>query len=128
MVMLVVEVMENPLIKIEMDSFGTVVNGVCVGCIATNVICKIAGKVFDETNIYSREERAEFIGVDGWFLRWFEVAIDLLRSGMIHHYNAYASENEFVKLKAGEVLPAIRNKYGEEEIRAFKNFANYQEQ
>lgn len=78
---LMVRALENPKIKVNMGSFGTTFGNTCFGCAATNALCELSGKVFDQSNIGSRIFRAEFLGYDPIHLNIFESAINIIRLG-----------------------------------------------
>jgi hypothetical protein len=78
-----VESLKNPIIKVDMNYFGTVYDQVCYGCAATNAICKIADTKYDFENISRGELRSKFLKVDYDYLCFFETAIDNLRVGNI---------------------------------------------
>ena len=78
---LMVKALENPKIKVNMSHYGTVIDGFCFGCAATNALCELSEKVFDETNIINEKSRAEFLGYDQNALSYFEVIIDKIRDG-----------------------------------------------
>ncbi|MCC6818621.1 MAG: hypothetical protein IT245_07010 [Bacteroidia bacterium] len=82
---LMVKALENPKIKISMMTYGKSYNGICFGCAATNALCEFSGKIFDETNIDQRTERAQFLGYDVMDVRDFERIIDSLRQGDIQN-------------------------------------------
>ena len=97
-IMSMVEGLQNPVITINMDTYGEAIEGVCFGCAATNAVCKISGKVFTEDNI-DEDLRSNFLKTDRLFLSEFEMAIDNLRAGGIKSYNFYANEIGIAQIK-----------------------------
>ena len=128
-IMAMVEGLQNPLIKIDMYDFGRVSKGVCFGCAATNTVCKIANKTFNEDSIYNTTTRAEFIGADFDFLNDFEGAIDCLRTGSISGYNYHAEGSNIAKIdhQFNMSLPSLTNEYTPEDLQAYINLANAQQ-
>ena len=80
-------------VKVNLETFGDAVNGVCYGCAATNIFCEISGKVFTPENISPLDNRHRFISesdLDDEFVFMFEDAIDDLRNTCIRYYNSTA--------------------------------------
>ena len=137
-IMAMVESLQNPLIKVDMGSFGysKVVEKkflfipykkkVCFGCAATNTICKISGKTFDSNSIREIEKRAEFQDTDPEFLKHFEIAIDYLRSSRILDYNAFASAKGFAQIEKTVSLPPLYSDYTQEQLDKYIELANSQ--
>lgn len=121
-----VEGLQNPVMKINMNTFGIMEDNICFGCAATNAVCKISGKVFNAKNIYWRSERAQFIQTEERFLNLFESAIDGLRKGLIWSYNNCAEEIGIAQIKYGFDLPYLSNDYTPEDLQAYINLANAQ--
>lgn len=80
---LMVKALENPKIKPNLGTFGDINGGICVGCAATNALCELSGKVFDQSNITDRQLRANFLGYTKHDLQLFENAIDCIRLSML---------------------------------------------
>lgn len=130
-----------PKIKVDMGTYGEVnkvdkrflgikygTKEVCFGCAATNTICQISGKIFDKTNIYLVETRANFLDVDYVFLQIFETAIDKLRRGSICGYNSVASEIDVAEIKeCDEIkLPFLDTDYKKEDLEPYRQLAQKQ--
>lgn len=126
-IMSMVEGLQNPVVRVDIDTFGEVIDNVCYGCAATNAICKISGKTFNIENIGYRDGRAEFINSDPYFLMEFEVAIDFLRSGYILIYNKKAQEACFAQIEDPKFeLPKLTNNYTPKDLQQYINLANAQ--
>lgn len=81
---IMVKGLENPKIKPNMGTFGDITpDGICIGCAATNALCELSGKVFDQSNITDRQLRANFLGYTKHDLQLFENAIDCIRLSML---------------------------------------------
>lgn len=106
------EGLKDPVVKVDMNSYGHIQNGICYGCAATNAVCKIAGKVPDFPKIESGSMdcyseavvsfdnkiipkfqkplmayQAKSLGVDEKFIECFEEAIDALRQCDLVEYS-----------------------------------------
>lgn len=134
-VMLMIESLENPVTKIDMGTFGTVlkVNNrrVCYGCAATNVALRAlelagvgkASKLKFEIGNDSIELGVN-AGVDQGFLNRFEWAINDLRQGNIRGYNWLARRNGFTTLKPwGTSLPALRDETYKQHLKFYRDYA-----
>ena len=124
-----IESLENPMLQINMNTFGSYSEGICFGCAATNTICKLRGKRFSPTTIIGRTERANVLHVSEYFLYHFEEAIDSLRGGNILYYNDMMPNNQ-INCKQNsrvyalyELLPVLRNTYTKEDLQKYKDFA-----
>lgn len=130
-----VDGIKNPVTKIDMYSFGDIQNGVCFGCAATNMICKI-GDLNPRQEIITKEEacvrshryrRGYCVNL---VIDTFETAIDFLRSGNLFSYNALAEEYDFATIQNPEQisLPVIDNdNYKDENVlNAYIELANKQ--
>ena len=129
-IMAMVEGLQNPVIAVNMDTFGMIENNICYGCAATNTVCKISGKVFDAESIDWRGARAELVQSRIDFLRHFEAAIDSLRKGYIWAYNGRAEEIGVAQINFNYEtdLPYLDNNYTPEDLQAYINLANAQKQ
>ena len=125
-VMAMVNGLQKEHVEVAMFSFGGFGDGVCYGCAATNTICEINGKSFDEDNIKSLEERAKFLKLerDQIFLENFEEAIDNLRLGSICSYNYIAYAIGIAILPIANFLPALRTSNYKEDLQAYIDYAN----
>ena len=92
--LLMVESLRNPAIPIHMDVFGAQSFGVCYGCAATNIVCKMMGKDYKDNPdaIEHRTDRSIYMGIEQFFLKHFENSIDFLRQGKLEAYNLWAIE------------------------------------
>lgn len=134
-----VEGLEKPAIKIDMNYFGVVrtvssffgllKKETCFGCAATNIICKISNKVFTKGNIRTTSTRADFIDSEDSFLILFESAIDELRKGNINNYNVQALKIKIalvpddVRTLYFRTLPILRTDYTKEHLQTYRDFA-----
>lgn len=128
-----------PLIKIQMSTFGGVAKEkyglfnlrkrkICVGCAATNTICRISGITFNIENITTRDRRSIALETDCTFLFNFEAAIDYLRQGEIDGYNSMARAGEFAQINSRDIqLWPLENNYTREHLDAYIELANAQE-
>ena len=95
-VLMVIDAVENPVVTLNFDTFGKVINGVCCGCAATNSLCKMSAKVFDNNSI---EKRAAFIDIKNMTLvSAFESSIDDLRNIDFYWYNYLADKYNYAQL------------------------------
>lgn len=90
-------------VKVDMDTFGSRVNGTCFGCAATNAVCEIYGKtlarpIFTQLSDDEFGELAKAVGARKAFVTNFEYAIDNLRAGYIDDYNVYAKRYKFAQI------------------------------
>ena len=126
-IMVMVDSIQNPVIMLDMNDFGDAKDGVCYGCAATNSICKISGKTFDEDSIDTTSTRAKFIGTGYDFLHDFEFAIDGLRQGQVKYYNGLAKEIGIATINQNGIqLPFLTNDFTPEDLQAYINLANAQ--
>lgn len=127
---LMIDAVQNPAIKLNFDTFGSVENGDRVGCAATNAVCKIADKKFDEDSIIDHYIRADFIDCDREFLEYFENAIDRLRRGVVSRYNFYAKYIgiALIEAKEGLELPKLRNGFTPDQLEPYRELAEYQKE
>ena len=127
-IMAMVEGLQNPSIKVDMDTFGSVKGGICFGCAATNTVCKISGKVFDGYNIWDVIDRGILINSNPDFLDSFESAIDALRhGGTTDVYNSYAKDVGFATIEYNsDKLPHLTNSYTTANLQEYINLANAQ--
>lgn len=127
-IMNMVEGLRHPSLKVRMNMFGQVIDGVCFGCAATNAVCQISGKTFTEGNIVNRLDRSIFIEVDYEFLSNFEEAMDRLRCGLIHNYNYIAKIIGLATISNSLIflLPHLYDDYTDEELQIYMHLANSQ--
>ena len=126
-IMVFVDSLLNPVIAVDMATFGMVENGFCYGCAATNTVCKIAGEVFNARSICDAQTRADFIKSDIEFLYYFELAINSLRKGNLSDYNYYADKISIADINDTVIpLPFINNDYTQEDLQAYIILANAQ--
>jgi microcystin degradation protein MlrC len=85
-------------VRLETDTFGSVREytgydtPICVGCVATNLVCRLSGKVFTKYNVTHNVSRANFIDVKPEYMRYFNMAIDALRVTHTTDYTIHAEE------------------------------------
>ena len=103
---LMIDAIENPVVTLDFDTFGTFDGYNCMACAATNMamrLCKI--EVSDDpvkTNFFENVSgRSDLFKLEWPFLDLFESAIDHLRCGRIGSYNYYA------KILEMPILPAL---------------------
>lgn len=113
-VLAMIEGLENPVMEVDMSTYGEIKNDICYGCAATNAVCKI-GRF--EPAYYINEKGMEFWGT-------FEYAINSLRLGDIIYYNAYAQMGGFAKLpKPKHPLPILVTENYKENLIYYKEYA-----
>lgn len=136
-VLLMIEAIKNPVIELDFDTFGAVATDMidnrgerCVGCAATNLVCKINdNKPFESEAISNYTKRANFIDTHEDFLNSFEDAIDSLRCGDIEDYNTIGSDIGLPELPdndaAKELVKIDNDNYQDEAIlQAYIDYAN----
>lgn len=125
-ILAMIDGLENPVMKVDMNTFGEKKEGVCYGCAATNAICKLGGfEPSKEMALYGSRTYSD----NSYFLVAFEAAIDRLRRGCVISYNNIAIEDGFATIKELETeLPAITNQnYQDPEVlKAYRELANAQ--
>lgn len=112
-IMWMVEALQNPVMEVDMTTFGSKVEltdkrTICVGCAATNFICKV-GEIDPDEYIVDADQLGKDIGVDfepihehggvNLFTEIFEIAIDHLRQGEINSYNNIAKTYGFAVIR-----------------------------
>lgn len=109
--------------KIDMSSYGTVEDGICYGCAATNCILEIDNTLLD----YYKDHLAVDEETYG-FIDKFESSINNLRSGDIDGYNyymvQYGLENEIVT-KSYFYLPMLNDDFTEKDLLPYVELAEY---
>lgn len=83
--------LRNRHTSINMETYGTAIDGVCWGCAATNTICEIAQTKIPADMISYVGDRAIFLRAEHDFLIRFENAIDHLRTGYVESYSKAAA-------------------------------------
>lgn len=129
-IMVMVEGLRNPVTEIDIHSFGDVRDGICYGCAATNVICKI-GNINEEEFLEVKPEGTMlYFGKsegEREFLDKFENAINSLRRGSICVYNMRAGDIGIATIEDGKYgLPELSNDYTEEQLERYVELANTQ--
>lgn len=121
--------LEKPSTKIDMDSYGSSYDDICYGCAATNAVCQISKVKFTTLNIDNRNDRADLVNTNYNFLELFELAIDALRTGNTYKYNEYANRGKFNRiLKPDNLeLPWLTDDYTQEDLKQYKQLAKLQE-
>jgi hypothetical protein len=125
-----VESLKNPVIKVDMNYFGTVQDQVCYGCAATNAVCKIADAKYGFKNISRCELRSKFLKVDYDYLSFFETAIDNLRIGNIMSFYSNICRAKEITVEENTYkfladiylnihLKKLRNDYGEKDLDGY---------
>lgn len=125
-ILAMIDGLENPVMKVDMNTFGKKKDGFCYGCAATNAICKIGGlEPSDEIPAYGRSLYVS----NSYFLYGFEQAIDYLRRGWVDYYNRLASKRGFATITTSKTeLHGITNEnYQDREVlNAYRELANAQ--
>lgn len=119
-IMAMVEGLKNPKTKIDMSTYGTVSQGICYGCAATNAIIHIS-------NCTPEEGCVIYYKVSYDTIKAFELAINELRNCNIENYNFYAEENNFATIKKPDFdLPYLGNDYTLENLEPYIKLAEMQ--
>ncbi len=73
----------NPLLRVNMGTFGEKIGFICVGCAATYTLMKLDGGVMAAISgkINSEDQRAHTFKIDVDDIKEFELAIDCFRRG-----------------------------------------------
>ncbi len=123
-IMAMVEGLRNPKTRIDMSTFGLMIEGICFGCAATNAILHIMDANGEE--VKSHVTYASIY--DDYPLYGFESAINDLRCGLLVTYNANATRLGLARITPmpGQILPVLRNDYTEEELQEYVKLAEYQ--
>lgn len=133
-IMAMVEGLRNPMVNINMDTYGSVLTSssflglfkkqTCYGCAATNAVCQISGVKLDVNSIDTEFKRSRAIDSPSGFLHSFEFAINELRKGRIDLYNCYAEDCGFAKIKnKGFILPYLETDFIEDELNSYVDLA-----
>lgn len=126
-IMNMVEGLRHPSVRVAMTTYGGFVDGICFGCAATNMACRISGKVFTDDRINFLSNRSAFIGVDLEFLHSFEKAINCLREGNIDDYNCFAFDIGMTKIVPMNVkMSYLTSFYSDFDLQCYINLANSQ--
>lgn len=132
-ILAMVDSLQNPVMRVDMNEYGRKVSGICYGCAAANTICKL-GNLDPKKEFVSVDERRECVNrnyeIESDFVSSFESAINFLRSNHIPAYNRRAKASGFAEIVEKKLLdlPAITNyNYKENEVlAAYVELANYQ--
>lgn len=100
-VLSMVDGMINPVMTVDIDTYGFATeDGVCYGCSATNMICKVANvKPIEVLKVNGSSAISHGLSHHGEFLDSFEYAINELRSGSFSGYNQIAREFGFAQIE-----------------------------
>lgn len=114
----------DPVTIFDAHTFGHKSYGICYGCAATNMICKVG-------NLNPFEELMEELQIPRYryssgIVSGFESAIDCLREGDITAYNFLADTEGFALIPEEADLPEIDNdNYQDPEVlKEWYDFAN----
>lgn len=124
-IMAMVEGLRNPRTRIDMDTFGLMIEGICFGCAATNAILHIMDANEEEVKSHVLYIKSDDCSRAVYF---FERAINLLRMGRLESYNAYVKDLGFAQITPipGQYLPDLDNDYTEEQLQEYVKLAEYQ--
>src|SRR5690606_29411818 len=86
-IMSMVDGLRNPRTKIDMSTYGLIINGICYGSAATNAILHIMDAKEEEVKDHIHTSQS-------WnncplVVSQFELAIERLRKGYVHLYNRF---------------------------------------
>lgn len=132
-ILAMVEGLQNPVTRIDMNTFGMKSDNICYGCAATNTILKLGGldpekEIIEDGLCWTRKYSVTW----DMFLSKFEVAINYLRMGGILNYNDMAKNYGFAQIKIDVpecYLPRIDNtNYKDPEVlQSYIHLANSQD-
>lgn len=130
-IMAMVEGLRHPVTKIDMSTFGQVVEGICYGCAATNAICRISDIDKKEFLRISPDNAMSIIGdsvEEVGFISNFELAIDYLREGSLKNYNYMALSEHFALIHNDEdiPLPYLNDDFTQEQLNQYVKLAESQ--
>jgi|SRR5690606_29209633 len=120
--------LEHPVIKVNMNTFGGYEsNGICVGCAATNFLCKASGVTFNIYNIIDVVERSKALHADWEFVDRFESAINNLRLGSIILYNSFADIINIAKIPIDYKgkLPKLETNNYRDRLKYYQDLADW---
>lgn len=127
---LMIDAMENPVIKLDFDSLpGAVAENKRIACAATNIVCKLTNKSEvsfekDIDDLTFSAGRAHVFRINSMLLRNFEIIINFLRLGNIIYYNSWAGILKMTKLPIPvKQLPRLNNNFTKQELQAYKDYA-----
>lgn len=123
-IMSMVNGLRKPRTRINMGTFGSIREGICYGCAATNATLNIMNANKKEVEDHSKY-RMTHIDYPLWI---FESSINVLRLGQIAAYNANATRFGLARITPmpGQKLPKLRDDYTEEELKEYEKLAKYQ--
>lgn len=121
--------LEKEWVKVNMNVYSMLYNGICFGCAATNALCELIQKPLPKI-YFLKGDRLEYYSkhslLDKYTLGMLEVAIDFLRSGNIINYNSIC-ESEFPQLILPILdleLPKLNTENYKENLIFYKNYLN----
>lgn len=122
-IMAMVEGLRNPRTRIDMSTFGSIRNGICYGCAATNAILHIMNANGEEVKSHVTYTST----CDDSPLYEFECAINDLRCGLLGSCNANATRLGLARITPipGQILPVLSNDYTEEQLQEYVKLAEY---
>lgn len=126
-ILLMVESLRNPVIPVNMDTYGRFYNNevegkVCQGCAATNMNLSIIGMTGEDLWLKFNKigyldaspfRGDQYVDLEGDinFIPTFEMAINNLRIGNIEAYNIYAEELQLAPIKQTRPVARLDNAY-----------------
>lgn len=132
-ILAMVEGLEKPYTdKVSMHTFGCIdYNNICIGCAATNTICRIYNKKpireTKDTPYMGILDVKGVLKVDSEFLDLFENSINALRLSDTEMYNFYAEALGIAKIIKNKLnLPALSNSYTMEDLYEYRKLAELQ--
>ena len=126
LILLMVDSLQNPITdKVNMETYGTLQDGICFGCAATNTLYNIC----DITNEYvinnSYHQKLSLIYNNNKIILKLEFAINALRLGNILLYNnAIGKKYPNLIIKKNRVLPILETYNYLDNLQHYINFAN----
>lgn len=131
-ILLMVEAIKNPVTVLDMDTFGVIEKGVCYGCAATNVICKLNSFNTDyllKNNFGISTSHLFSDGEERVFIAAFEDAIDSLRLGSLNSYNYVAERIGIAEISYPPMVrfPSIENWFTQKEVDKYIWLAEIQD-
>jgi len=139
-VLAMVKGLKEQHVRVDMETFGKIKEGICYGCAATNTICEITNKTLSDDDLsLSDHDQFGYIGMcakerifssDFHCIDEFECAVDQLRLGKIDTYNFYITKLDLRNLILPELglherqLPSLRDDNWKRGLQEYIDYAN----
>lgn len=126
LVLVMVEGLESPAYRVDMDTYGETVGGICYGCAATNAIAKITGEA-PKFYGWATETWYKVTGAGCYFIAILEEAFNALRVSNLHRYNSCANDIgiALMDMDYPEYLPILSTDNYKEHLEEYRKLANW---